>query len=281
MGSSSETANMNKNSLLLIVFILALVGSSFAQTSKIGVELNVGADQSIKSEVESYIRRELRSLSDIDLYSVKPVYEITVLVIEPGSAVVMSVVVTRKYDFTSSIYDRLRNTNTSQKIKEDLVKLLAIQSSESQHFIRSDARSNLEELCKSIVTSIDSKSFETDRQFDRLAERYLNPGTPQDSPVPKTTTKPVTSVDSPFVPEYVGGEKTVIRVKNDTDRLLTLVFGGVKYTVVAGGQRDIDIEGGRYEYSASVPNARAKVGVAEFAKGYRWSWRFFIVVRRV
>ena len=84
----------------------------------------------------------------------------------------------------------------------------------------------------------------------------------------------------PFQREYVGGTETVIRAVNDTDRILTLKFGGVTYTVPADKEVEIETGGGRYEYYASVPRATPTSGVKEFTSGYRWTWRFYIVRTR-
>lgn len=271
---------MLQRTLILVALLLLFVDLGHAQSTKIGVKLGVSAKESIKDQIDSYIRRELRSLSDIDLYSPKPDFEISIIAIEPGNAVAISVVVERIYDFSSILDQQLSKTNISPSSKELVLVLGGKQQEQTQHFLQSDSRTNLDSLCKAIVASIDSETFEPRRRSARSGSTATNSQREPVPNTPRTTTKPVTSVDSPFTPEYVGGDKTVIRVKNDTDRLLTLVFGGIKYTVVAGGERDIDVEGGRYEYSASVPNATPKSGVADFAKGYRWSWRFFIVVRR-
>ena len=115
---------------------------------------------------------------------------------------------------------------------------------------------------------------EGDDYFPELGKAF-----PADDKRPKTTTKPLSTGETPFQSEYVGGTQTIIRAVNDTDRVLTLKFGGVTYTVSAGKELDIEAEGGRYEYYASVPRARPTSGVKEFNSGYRWTWRFYIVRR--
>jgi hypothetical protein len=96
--------------------------------------------------------------------------------------------------------------------------------------------------------------------------------------VPMTTTKEV-SGGSYFETEYVGGSQPSISVTNSTDRVLTFVFGGVKYTVTAGGSREIEVNEGRYEYTASVPGARPTGGVENFKRGVRYIKRFYITRR--
>lgn len=95
---------------------------------------------------------------------------------------------------------------------------------------------------------------------------------------PKTTTKDVSGT-SYFETEYVGGSQPSISVTNSTDRMLTFVFGGVKYTVAAGGSREIEVNEGRYEYTASVPGARPTGGVENFKRGVRYIKRFYITRR--
>lgn len=95
---------------------------------------------------------------------------------------------------------------------------------------------------------------------------------------PRTTTKDVSGT-SYFETEYVGGSQPSISVTNSTDRMLTFVFGGVKYTVMAGGSRDIEVNEGRYEYTASVPGARPTGGVENFKRGVRYIKRFYITRR--
>ncbi|MBL7999437.1 MAG: hypothetical protein JNL32_12475 [Candidatus Kapabacteria bacterium] len=97
---------------------------------------------------------------------------------------------------------------------------------------------------------------------------------------PQRTTKSVTSSESLFEKEYVGGTETSLKIINATDRLLTFVFGGVKYTIQSGDSTEIDFEKGRYEYNVSASGVRGMSGVEEFSGGYNYSWRFTIVTVR-
>lgn len=97
---------------------------------------------------------------------------------------------------------------------------------------------------------------------------------------PVTTTKSVTEGGSSvFEKEYVGGSDSLLTFNNETDRVLTIDFGNVKYSVRAGGSQTVTVGPGRYEFSASVPRARPTGGVGEFQAGYVYRWRFFIVQR--
>lgn len=95
---------------------------------------------------------------------------------------------------------------------------------------------------------------------------------------PRTTTKEV-SGGSYFETEDIGEGQPTISVTNSTDRMLTFVFGGVKYKVAAGGNREIEVNEGRYEYTASVPGARPTGGVEDFKRGVRYLKRFYITRR--
>lgn len=108
----------------------------------------------------------------------------------------------------------------------------------------------------------------------RTDYEQLRPTTPQ------KTTKSVTSTESLFEKEYVGGSAVSLRIDNATDRLLTFVFGGVKYTISSGDSTVVVFETGRFEYSVSAPGVRGMSGVEEFSGGYDYSWRFTIVTVR-
>lgn len=103
---------------------------------------------------------------------------------------------------------------------------------------------------------------------------------PIEPTTPQRTTKSVTSTESLFEKEYVGGTATSLKIVNATDRLLTFVFGGVKYTISSGNSTVVDFEKGRYEYSVSASGVRGMSGVEEFSGGYDYSWRFTIVTVR-
>lgn len=96
---------------------------------------------------------------------------------------------------------------------------------------------------------------------------------------PKTTTKPPTGGESVFQSEYVGIDYTIIEVVNNAGRTLTLTFGGVKHVIAAGTTRTLEADGGNYDYFASAPGVRSVSGVETFAKGYKYSWTFYVVRR--
>ncbi len=168
-----------RNCIFLIGFYLVLVTLSSAQTTKIGVELSISADATIKSDIESYVKREFRALSDIDIYATRPDFLIGIVAIKPGSAVAISVVVIEKFDFTAYLTSELRKTNITPAARDSLIKTVAKSESIDQHFLYSDSISNLDQLCKRVVAKIDTDSFESERKFLGLAQTYLESKPPQ------------------------------------------------------------------------------------------------------
>lgn len=267
--------------LIFVVLIFSCVASS--QTRKITVGITVSADERIKSQIESYIKSELRQIGDIDIYASDPEFEVRIVAIDPGSAVVLSVVVVSKADFTPYIEWKLSGSNVTSQAKKDLTELLAKQDSIMHHAVMSRSEAMLRDLCRDVVASIDTDVFEESRKTSALIDRAINREKPASASrateQPQKTTKPVTSGTPVFEKEYLGGDSVSIVVKNDTDRILTLSFGGVRYILQPQMSKEIVAEGGRYEFAATAPSARPKTGVEEFAKGYRYTWRFFIVRR--
>jgi hypothetical protein len=113
--------------------------------------------------------------------------------------------------------------------------------------------------------------------FDKLYDKYIRQ--PEQPSRPKTTTKPLSTGDTPFKSEYVGIDYTIIRIVNNANRTLNLTFGGLKYVIPNGEERTIEADGGNYEFFASAPGVRSASGVKTFSKGYKYSWTFYIVRR--
>lgn len=272
--------------LLFALLVFALCPAN-AQTTKIKVDVDVSADDSIKSDIESYIKRELRALNDIDLYASKPDFEIQLVAIKPGSAVAISVVVLRKYDWTSYIDKTLPSKIIDTKTKNDLIKTVAISESINQHFLFSDTAYNLSDLCKTIVARVDANTFEYERQLNGLIETYLKDkpnslSTQSKATVPPPFTQQKQDKQPVFERRYVGGNKPPqVIVTNDADVALTLNFGGSKYTVPVGQTQTINTtDGGIFSFTASAPGVESLSGEKNFERGYIYTWRFYIITVR-
>ena len=263
--------------LLLLTFVLLtfFVYSTNAQTDKISVSVSVTADDPIKSDIESYVKRELRALGDIDLYATKPDYEIRLIAIKPGSAVAISTLVLQKYDFTVYLNNILTSKGVDEKTKKDL-SFLATKESVEQYFLNSNSIYNLSEMCKSIVASIDADTFENERKLKRLINDLPSKKSTSTVTQPKQNNQPV------FERRYVGGNKPPqIVVTNDADVTLTLNFGGSKYTIPVGQTQTINTtDGGIFSFVASAPGVESLSGEKNFERGYIYTWRFYIITVR-
>lgn len=277
-----------KNFLLLAFVLLTFfVFSANAQTDKISVEVSVTADTSIKSDIESYIKRELRALNDIDLYATKSDYEIRLVAIKPSNVVAISVIVLQKFDFTAYLNNSLSSKIIDAKTKKDLIDTFAVKESVEQHFLFSDSTYNLAELCKSIVASIDAKTFEKERELNRFLDSYKTKNTNSSVTPPKqnnqsSTSQPKQDNQPVFERRYVGGNKPPqITVTNDADETLTLNFGGSKFTILAGQTQTINTtDGGVFSFVASAPGIESLSGQKNFERGYIYTWRFYVVTVR-
>lgn len=265
-----------KNFLLLtFALLLFFVYSANAQTDKISVSVSVTADDPIKSDIESYVKRELRALGDIDLYASKPDYEIRLIAIQPGSAVAISTLVLQKFDFTVYLNKVLTSKGVDEKTKKDL-SFLATKESVEQYFLNSHSINNLSEMCKSIVASIDADTFESERKLRRLINDIPSKKPTSTVTPPKQNNQPV------FERRYVGGNKPPqIVVTNDADVTLTLNFGSSKYTIPVGQTQTINTtDGGIFSFVASAPGVESLSREKNFERGYIYTWRFYIVTVR-
>lgn len=277
-----------KNFLLLaFALLMFFVFSANAQTDKISVEVSVTADTSIKSDIESYIKRELRALNDIDLYATKPDYEIQLVAIKPGNAVAISVIVLRKLDFTAYLNNSLSSKSIDAKTKKDLIDTFAIKLYVEQHFLFSDSAYNLSELCKTIVASIDTDTFERERKLNNYIKGLPEKKTNSSATQPKqnnqpTNTQPKQDNQPVFERRYVGGNKPPqIVVTNDADETLTLNFGSSKFTILAGQTQTINTtDGGIFNFVASAPGIESLSGQKNFERGYIYTWRFYVITVR-
>jgi len=96
---------------------------------------------------------------------------------------------------------------------------------------------------------------------------------------PTQTKKRTSSGPSPFESNYTGSEDTEVTVYNDAGMSISLKFGGVRYSIPAGGTETISAKGGNYEYFASAAGVRPLSGVKTFRSGYSYSWRFYVSTR--
>lgn len=70
-----------------------------------------------------------------------------------------------------------------------------------------------------------------------------------------------------------------VNVKNNTNRTLTLVLNGTKYTFKPYSSQTITLEAATYDYRASVPGIMPIAGRKNLELGYDYDWQFRIVTQ--
>ena len=93
------------------------------------------------------------------------------------------------------------------------------------------------------------------------------------------------SDNSPFTATYVGGNRPPeVEIFNDSDRTLYLDFGQdtlTPYTIPPKTSKKFTLTEGIYKYKATAPRVVPLAGEKTFEKGYRYTWRFVIVTRKI
>ena len=91
--------------------------------------------------------------------------------------------------------------------------------------------------------------------------------------------------DSPFTATYIGENRPPeVEIFNDSDRTLYLDFGQdtlTPYTIPPKTSKKFTLTEGLYKYKATAPRVVPLAGDVTFQKGYRYTWRFVIVTRRI
>lgn len=278
---------MKKFYYLTILFLLFFVVSANSQTPKITVKVEVNADVSLKTSLESYINRELRQLGDIDLYSTKPDISIVLVAVNAGDVTAVSIVVYRNYNWENFIDLNLKSTSISVQARKSLIETLAVQNEVVRHEIKTSSTSDLDQLCKRIVASIDTDIFERDRRLNKYLASSSNsnavktPPPPPPSIQPKTTQQPKDN-QPVFERRYVGDNKPPrVEVFNDSDTVMNFKFGENEYIIVPKQTKTIETtNGGLFNFVASATGVRSLSGQHLFERGYVYTWRFYIVTER-
>lgn len=162
---------------------LAFLASLFAAMPLCGddkinhrVQLNVSASDSIKSEVISYISRELRSLGDINIVADDPWFTISVVGLPLGggnntTGYALSVIVERPVRY------RLVRDFYAKWLEERTLKLMDVTFQNTTHllthFVQLGPTGGLEDMCKKIVAEIDGSVFEKARISNQQGREFL------------------------------------------------------------------------------------------------------------
>lgn len=167
---------MSIRPLLVFVFAFCFVAASHADVHY-RVKLNVSATENIKGEVVSYLSRQLRQISDIDIVDDDPTIIISVIALETrnkgglSTGYALSILVQRPIR-----YPQMREVLATKLDKGAMAVLdLAFVNSTAilSHFIQTGGSDELESLCRKIIADIDGNVFENERKFSRqLVEEF-------------------------------------------------------------------------------------------------------------
>jgi hypothetical protein len=131
------------------------------------VKVSVSADNNIKGQVESYIKRELRSLQDVTLVDEGADWELSILAMEIStkdgykSGVVISAVILRLFD------NQMISVMLQEKYRELGINLTNNLYWYSGHWLRAGSNDKLRSLCVELIAHFDSEELEVGRKLHR------------------------------------------------------------------------------------------------------------------
>jgi hypothetical protein len=177
-----------------------LTGAQEANTEKWHgtVSVDISASATDKSPISSFIRRELRSLSDVDITDSRPDYIIEVVAIEDQTKTgahfgyTLSTVVLETFPTNSLAFFQIGNTNTLTALE----KVCANYSIVCAHFVVTG--SDMRELCSRVVAQCDTDVFDYDRQNYAKAMKLFRDAqkTIRDNSAPPPPSKTTSRFDS-------------------------------------------------------------------------------------
>lgn len=177
--------NFKHVGLLLPAIILILVFGNTARAESGGanqfsakVQVSVSADDNIKGQVESYIKRELRSLQDVTLVDEGADWELSIVAMEVStksgykSGVILSVVILSPFN------NQMLSGMLQEKYKEFVTNLTKGLYWYPGHWLRIDSNDQLRSLCVELVADFDSKKLEESRKQHREIMKIIESSSP-------------------------------------------------------------------------------------------------------
>jgi hypothetical protein len=175
-----------KNQIKFILAILVLFGVSATSVCaesdrkrfSATVNVSVSASDDIKGQVESYIKRELRSLQDVSLVDEGGEWQLSILAMEVStkgghkSGVILSVVILTPFNnqlISSMFEEEYRDFGTN--FTEGLYLY-------PEHGVRVGSNEELRSLCFELVADFDSKHLEKSRKQHREFQKMLESSSP-------------------------------------------------------------------------------------------------------
>lgn len=141
------------------------------QKPKFRVEVSVGCDdENTKAFIESHIKRELRSLQDVEITGIAIMgdYKLHIVAIELKSLgrktgdVAVSYLFTKTFD-PSPIGDKIKKwTKDNQEAQLEIVDLMWLHE-DPMHGLRVGMTDDLDKICKQIIVDFDTEMLEPAR----------------------------------------------------------------------------------------------------------------------
>ncbi len=132
------------------------------------VKVTVTASDNIKSNIVSYLNRELRSLNDVELVDTKPDWEICVLALELSNVggyktgVALATVYLKHFE-NEGIGEWFKPQN-----KKNALNITSSLYWRPDYWLVAGSTDDVQKLCKDIIAYFDSSNLEEDRKIFRL-----------------------------------------------------------------------------------------------------------------
>lgn len=154
--------------IIFIVFIGATAQASDLDDPKdklIKVQFSFNADSNIENRVDSYIKRELRSLGDIVIVEQNGDWELDIIVMEATtkggykSGIVVSVAILNKI-LRGSIWDLIEPDEKDDNPNRTKINI-------TDHWLRIGPEETLKSICEKIVADFDTMHLEPFRKYNK------------------------------------------------------------------------------------------------------------------
>lgn len=142
------------------------------------VQVSISADESIKSQVDSYIKRELRSLQDVTLVDEGADWELNIIAMEVStkagykSGIVLSVII------ISPFKNQIVSEMFQEKYKDFGATLTKDLYRHPDHWLRAGPNDQLRSLCVELIADFDSKIIEEVRRQYREIIKIMESSSP-------------------------------------------------------------------------------------------------------
>ena len=168
---------------LIVTFVLLLASTVYGQSDKIPVKVTISANESFHAEVESYIKRELRALGDVEIVNeTRLLKRLDRPLIFRSLSISMIKVKNTGGDFKgyaasimySVYYDIYILSSDAVKRDMDRNEMSRISEQYPTHFV-SISDKDLKGFCEKIVADFDTEVLEDVRNaVQRLKKRLKN-----------------------------------------------------------------------------------------------------------